>query len=227
MSLTVNASLCFQENANASFGTDGTCGLNYSGRYYNQSAFTGLVNLYDGNYTSQGYAPSGDSYLYINYTRPNSSVTIYAWMVVDATSPNPTYSNLTVYSGCVTNNTIQFRMQSHGTATTFLNHTCWDGSVWYQLRYLSGQRRIWEESIWWNIPDSNSCTYSSGNWIIQSKDYCNITSNVNLGGNNLTINGTGITTLTANVTGWKNIWLYGVSSISQAIVKCMNGGCFH
>lgn len=41
---------------------------------------------------------------------------------------------------------------------------------------------------------------SSGNWAVDCSDYCNITSNVNLGGNWLIFSGTGIFKSFANIT---------------------------
>lgn len=53
---------------------------------------------------------------------------------------------------------------------------------------------------------ASSCSAPLGggaHWTIQGKDYCNITVNTGLGGYNITVNGTGRTTFTANVTGCK------------------------
>jgi hypothetical protein len=74
---------------------------------------------------------------------------------------------------------------------------------------------------------ADSCTYTSGNWVIYFEDYCNITSNVaaSAGTNNLTINGTGIFTTTANISGFKNIGFYGTPG-QTSYVRCLNGGCF-
>lgn len=47
---------------------------------------------------------------------------------------------------------------------------------------------------------ANTCTYSSGNWDVECSDYCNITDVVSLPSNNLTLNGTGIFTILANIT---------------------------
>jgi hypothetical protein len=73
---------------------------------------------------------------------------------------------------------------------------------------------------------SDSCTYSSGNWEINSSDYCNITSNVDVGGNNITIMGEGTTRITANITGYTTVDIHGVNSSAKAIVECYNGVCF-
>ena len=40
-------------------------------------------------------------------------------------------------------------------------------------------------------PPSDSCTYTSGDWTIQCSDNCVINSDVDLGGNNILMNGTG------------------------------------
>jgi len=56
-----------------------------------------------------------------------------------------------------------------------------------------------------NLP-GGSCTYpGSGNWLVQCSDSCILTSNVNLGNNNVTFNGSGNVTLKANITGWKKL----------------------
>ena len=46
---------------------------------------------------------------------------------------------------------------------------------------------------------SDSCTYSSGNWNINCSDNCVISSNVNLGNNNMIFSGSGTFTLNSNV----------------------------
>lgn len=69
---------------------------------------------------------------------------------------------------------------------------------------------------------TNSCTYSgSGNWTIQGVDNCNITSNtISPNFNNiLIINGTGTTTLNANISNFSIYRLQGGS-----LLRCL-GGC--
>jgi hypothetical protein len=51
----------------------------------------------------------------------------------------------------------------------------------------------------------DTCTYTSGNWNLDCNDNCTIISNVNLGGNNLSMNGSGNFTLNANLTNYKRI----------------------
>ncbi len=76
-------------------------------------------------------------------------------------------------------------------------------------------------------PSTNSCTYSgTGNWAISSSDFCNLTTNINMNRNNITITGEGTTTVTANITNWTHFLMEGISSTAIAKVICRNGGCF-
>jgi len=70
---------------------------------------------------------------------------------------------------------------------------------------------------------SDSCTYSgSGDWFIESSDYCNLTTNTisPVLTNILIFNGTGRTTITGNIS---NFSIYKLQN--NAIVQCKDGGC--
>jgi hypothetical protein len=78
-----------------------------------------------------------------------------------------------------------------------------------------------------NDCSSDTCTYGgSGNWAINCADNCTLTTNVNLGRNNLTINGTGRFVLNANITNYNSMWITGTSSTNQCSVYCFGGNCF-
>ena len=70
------------------------------------------------------------------------------------------------------------------------------------------------------------CTYSSGNWNINCSQYCNITSNVDVLGNNVSISGVGTVTVSANVSNYMNLHINGENSVNICRVRCINGGCF-
>ena len=53
---------------------------------------------------------------------------------------------------------------------------------------------------------TDSCTYSSGDWNVDCNDNCTITSNVDLGGNNLSLSGVGTFTIEANITSFGYIF---------------------
>jgi hypothetical protein len=70
----------------------------------------------------------------------------------------------------------------------------------------------------------DSCTYTSGNWDIDCSDFCNISSNTDLGGNNISITGTGITRITGNITNWVKAFIQGTDSSNICTVRNYNGG---
>jgi hypothetical protein len=75
--------------------------------------------------------------------------------------------------------------------------------------------------------ETDSCTYSgSGDWIINCSDNCVISSNVNMGNNNIIISGEGSFILNANITNWNELWISGISSNAQCKVYCIGGNCF-
>lgn len=73
---------------------------------------------------------------------------------------------------------------------------------------------------------TDTCTYLSGNWEVNCEDNCSITDNVDIGGNNISIIGTGIFTTTANITNFKELFIAGDSSSLLCEVTCASGGCF-
>ncbi len=72
----------------------------------------------------------------------------------------------------------------------------------------------------------DTCPYISGNWLLLARDECVIDTNTDVGGNNISIEGTGTTTLLANITGFTELMIRGNSSIARAIVRCSRGNCF-
>lgn len=68
-------------------------------------------------------------------------------------------------------------------------------------------------------PAGDTCTYTSGNWVMDCSDYCNITGNVNAtNGGIFSMIGTGVTTFDANVS---NFSLYHISGGCN--VSCREG----
>ncbi len=74
----------------------------------------------------------------------------------------------------------------------------------------------------------DTCTYSgSGDWNINAVDNCVITTNTDVGGNDISITGTGTATLDgANITNFNNLLIEGTDVNNKAYVYCINGGCF-
>jgi len=72
-------------------------------------------------------------------------------------------------------------------------------------------------------PVTDSCTYTSGTWEVDCSDYCNITSEVNLAGEDITIIGDGEFTTTKDISNYGELFISGGSGFCD--VTC-NGGCF-
>jgi len=72
----------------------------------------------------------------------------------------------------------------------------------------------------------DSCSYSSGTWEVDCADACNITEDVDLGGEDITIIGTGTFTTIANISGYGTLHIEGTDSSNICKVTCLSGGCF-
>ena len=59
------------------------------------------------------------------------------------------------------------------------------------------------ETLVVQAPDT--CTYTTGDWSVDCSDNCTITSNVNLGGNDLLFTNSGTFTVNANITNYDEI----------------------
>jgi len=63
----------------------------------------------------------------------------------------------------------------------------------------------YSENITITTTTTDSCTYSSGEWFVECSDNCTISSPVDLGGENITLNGTGIFNVESNITAFDKI----------------------
>jgi len=110
-----------------------------------------------------------------------------------------------------------------GTINTFANYTLLTNlstTVWYGKGTLLAFD-LKDEPV---VAEGNTCTYSSGNWEITCSDNCVINSNVVMDTNsNLSIIGEGNILFSANVTGFKNYLVSGISSSQKCNVIFANG----
>jgi len=73
--------------------------------------------------------------------------------------------------------------------------------------------------------DYNTCTYTSGTWAVDCADNCSITSEVDLGGDDITLTGYGTFSTTADIINYGDLIITGVDSTHRCEVMCA-GGCF-
>lgn len=94
-------------------------------------------------------------------------------------------------------------------------------STFISQLYSSGAGTFYEP-----LESSSTCEYSDGNWFMNCGEYCNITENVDLGGANLTINGTGVVNIMSNITSIDRIKLIGTDTSNICKVVVTKGGGF-
>jgi hypothetical protein len=73
------------------------------------------------------------------------------------------------------------------------------------------------------VVPNNTCTYTSGNWVININDDCNITDNIDLNRNDLTINGTGATVsnrlyVTGSIKNFSNVYWIGSNNLIWGVI---------
>lgn len=71
----------------------------------------------------------------------------------------------------------------------------------------------------------DSCTYSSGNWVVDCSDNCENSDLVNVDGNNVIITGTGTFFTSADIINYNELIIRGTDSSNICEVTC-DGGCF-
>jgi len=72
---------------------------------------------------------------------------------------------------------------------------------------------------------TDSCTYTSGDWIVDCADDCVIDTTVAVGGNDIYITGTGTFSISEDIIGYGLLHIEGDNSSSICTVSCL-GGCF-
>ena len=218
---SVNAgSWCYQETANASSVGDGSCGLNYSGSYSingiemmgNEANYT-----YDGDWNTWGSAAAANTVTVVmNYTKPENATNESKWQVKDGAGT----TNLTLLESCWDYNADYLLVKLVVSDTGDMNDWyCYNATDWQIIRDENGGE-AYEEAMWWYddtaIPDS--CSYSSGAWSVNASDSCSWSSDVDLGGNDWSITGSG--TVVSN-----NVNFTNVNSLTvEGSILVMNGG---
>ena len=73
----------------------------------------------------------------------------------------------------------------------------------------------------YTVNSSSSCTYSSGDWVVNCADNCVISSNIDLGGNDFTLSGSGRFIMDANITN------FGIGRIINGCTATCRTGCIN
>ncbi|MEK6833057.1 MAG: hypothetical protein AABY32_03330, partial [Nanoarchaeota archaeon] len=192
--------------------------------FYKDSFWYVLAGAYDGKL--YGYSWNGTNWivnLEINSTLPD----VGAWSVPFAFYKDSNWyllvgSDVTAFNGRF----IGFKFVDLGVnftstpswanVTKTLNSTI--GTIVGYRWFFSDNAGNTNSTPIYTLTTVNTCTYSSGNWNVDCNDNCTITTNYNLGGNNLSFINAGTFTLNANVTEYDRV------SISDRCRIIVNNG---
>ena len=143
-----NNRICYQETAT----TATSCGGLSTGSYSYNSELNNPLNSYDEDWNtySDTIISSSTGELYINYKIPES-FSIAIWEVKTLNRVN-----VTILNSCLTyNDDLQLKIDTKfiafGELTT--NYYCYNGS-WQTIYTILGENRIYEEGIYWGIPNN-------------------------------------------------------------------------
>lgn len=149
---------------------------------------------------------TGTGTVQFRYNNTNTSLDTSLWITLSVDGVNNIDLNLS------TNDTLfyQYMFTDTGSSTPLITS------------YTFNEANMTDEGT----PPSDSCTYTSGTWIIQGSDGCNITTPQNMLGNNILFNGTGTIRIQNNFTNCGTIISQGVSSAQKINVVIENGARF-
>jgi len=207
-----------------------------------------------GNLTLIGSIATTDTNLTINFTtltdfnrliNPQKQLTVYVECVNCDSGEGPLIDYVqaqvasNVITGGVTACTDPGAVMQNDTPVKFTNNLNWSNISKFVPSAVGAtiKWRVWANDTLdnWNSTSvfsyittsgvANTCTYSgSGNWNINCGDFCNITTNNNLGDANLTINGTGFTNITGTITNFTKIKIFGNDATNRCVVRVSAGG---
>lgn len=175
---------CYQESVNISnqLGTDGNCGLNYTGNWYSDvvslpPTLPDPLDSFDGNYSSPQPHYAANKFFSINYTKPNGfNASIVKWKIgwINDTTANYQNLSLNITSNCIKQNKLMLYYDINNWIPGVTAHDtfyCYNGTD-YQI-LLDSTKNYWgyfyDEGITWKIPfyennqSFNQTLFSSSN----------------------------------------------------------------
>lgn len=184
-------------NPNGGFGQPGKLIINYTGYFQDiQADYSPNLTLILINGTV-----NGGEIRFWNYTEIGSltNLSLQTRITDNLAEINTTY--LTAFNK--TANISLYGTPSSGITNPILgrNSLSCSSSICFNYTSLTDATVVFNVSYWTNysLISSDTCTYSSGNWNVLCSDNCIITQDTDINGNNLTLTGSGIFTIRANI----------------------------
>ncbi len=187
-------SLCYQETANESDASDGSCDLEYTGAYSCNNEWNSgypCSDVIDGNWSTFGVdvdeGMGGDpSYVWINYTKPSGALSSSLWQIEDSdNNQNLTFSSTYLSCWDFSDNVLMLRGMSQvdGPSSSGI-WSCYNGTDWIVMVGSPFGANLYEESMIWNVSSSGS-GWQNDTWTDESggfsgtEDWSNVTKVVN------------------------------------------------
>ena len=155
---------CYQESANKSDSYDGSCSLNYSGKYDIINSAYSNNNWTDGNwdsYMTGGGMNFNNIGFYVNYSIPiNTSNATWTWKIYD-NSGNLMTLNDSLPNLCISNYTLSIKAQGcSGSCSPGITPYCYNGSDYITFGNYHGVSKFYEEAVNWTL-NSSILVYST------------------------------------------------------------------
>jgi len=221
--ISVSSLTCYQESANTTnqSGTDGNCGLNYTGSYLTSGTllFGDRVSNWNGVWNDYASTPVADTiyYVYVNYTKPSRSTSaswktgfyVYIWESILINGN----INLTrdIPTDCWNYNSnklvLRTKVNNTGNVDNYLGEDCFNGT-WKEIipftsSGFAGSTYTSEDGIFWNITDPTNITTISNGTINTTNQNSSWGENANL-----------TFTSDRDTSSWFNWFVDGISRLS-------------
>ena len=147
-----SAYLCWQESADTpnQRGTDGNCGLNYSGSYSMGGGDSYVYLMNDGIWNDQFYG-NPPAQMLVNYTKPANALNTSLWTVEDSGAGVNFYGGLSLPEDCWEQNPLQLRVDASGGWINSISYYCRNGTDWEMLRFDYDNYYFYEEGMLWEM----------------------------------------------------------------------------
>jgi len=219
-----NNGIALSQNSNNNI-TDSIISNSVVSDVYLESTSTNNIFL-NTSYTSELVLAGSDltrKWYYRAYVNDTSGNDVTAEVNATNSTGDVEFSVMTNSSGWTNITTITDYVNNGGTRTYYSNYTINATNSSYttgsQEYNVTASQNNLEHVFTLSVGDT--CTYTSGNWNINCADNCNIVSSVDVGGNNITMLGSGTITITDVIYNFTKL-LVGV----DCYVRCPTGSCF-
>ena len=131
-------------------------------------------NVYDGTWSTYGDAvdQGNTGTIYFNYSKPSTATNSSVLQIKDGDG----ITNLTINKTCWQETKLQFAVRSdHYMTQKNVDWYCYNGTTWVIMREIEGTDYVYEEAMWWHIPNVTAGGNASDKCYVSVEGGSNIT----------------------------------------------------